>query len=110
MTDLRTINLDELSLAELKALGKKISKAIVSFEERKRKDALSELEAKAKEMGFTLAELTGDKAAKFSGKVPGVAKFANPANPDQTWTGKGRRPDWFVAAITAGKTPEELSV
>ena len=110
MTDSRTVDLEGFSLAELKSLEKKVSKAIANFEARKRKEALSELEAKAKEMGFTLSELTGDKIAKFPGKTAGVAKYANPENPNQTWTGKGRRPDWFVAAIDGGKSREDLEI
>jgi len=28
----------------------------------------------------------------------------------KTWTGKGRRPKWFVEALAAGKKPEEMQV
>lgn len=100
------IDLNALSLSELKALEKKVSKAIAGFEDRKKKEALSELEAKAKELGYSLSELTGGKAPK----VAGVPKYANPDNADQTWTGKGRRPDWFNAALEAGKSPEDLAI
>ncbi|WP_412565246.1 H-NS family nucleoid-associated regulatory protein [Thalassobius sp. MITS945101] len=103
MTD---IDLNALSLAELKSLEKKVTKAIASFEDRKKKEALSELEAKAKELGYSLSELTGGKAPK----VAGTPKYANPDNADQTWTGKGRRPDWFNAALEAGKSPEDLAI
>lgn len=27
-----------------------------------------------------------------------------------TWTGRGKRPNWFKAALEAGKTPEDLAV
>jgi DNA-binding protein H-NS len=111
MSDLQnvsTADLETLSLAELKSLQKKIAKAISSFEDRQRAAALAALEAKAKEMGFSLAELTG-ASAKVA-KAKGVPKYANPENPAQTWTGKGRRPDWFIAAIDAGKTPEDLAL
>jgi len=49
---LTELDLNDMSLAELKALEKIVSKAIKSFEERRKNDALAALEAKAKELGF----------------------------------------------------------
>lgn len=100
------IDISALSIGELKALEKKVGKAISTFEDRKKKEALAELESKAKELGYSLAELTVGKPAKATG----VPKYCNPDNADQTWTGKGRRPDWFNAAIAAGKTAEDLAI
>ncbi|CUH68571.1 H-NS histone family protein [Thalassovita autumnalis] len=111
MTDTISIaefDFDALSLAELKSLEKKVVKAIATFEDRKKKEALSELEAKAKELGYSLSELTGGKAPKM--KVAGSPKYRNPADPTQTWTGKGRRPDWFNAALAAGTSADDLAI
>lgn len=113
MSDLNAVtaaDLAEMSLAELKALQKKIAKAIDTFEDRQKKAALAELEAKAKEMGFSLAELLGASVGTGKVKTKGIAKYANPSDPTQTWTGRGRRPDWFVAAIADGKSPEDLAL
>ncbi|MGR1581914.1 H-NS histone family protein [Thalassobius sp. S69A] len=109
LLEITAADLNALSLADLKALEKKVAKAIASFEERQRQEALAALEAKAKEMGFSLAELTGASAGRKA-KPAGIPKFANPENPAQTWTGKGRRPEWFVAAVQAGKSPEDLAI
>lgn len=35
-------------------------------------------------------------------------KFANPANPKETWTGKGRQPNWYRAKIDKGASPEDM--
>ena len=102
------IDLNALSLRELKDLQNRVSRAISSFEDRKKKEALAELEEKAREMGFSLAELTG--AATLRKRTPAVAKYANPANPSDTWSGRGRQPRWFAAALAAGKTPESLAI
>lgn len=102
------IDLEKLSLKELKELQSRIAKEIASFEARKKKEALAELEDKAKALGFTLAELTG--AAAVRKRAPAAAKYANPADASDTWSGRGRKPRWFVAALTAGKTPEDLSI
>lgn len=105
---LAQLDLNSLSLEDLKGLQKKVNKAVVSYEERQKQKALAELEAKAKEMGFTLSELTGGKPAKT--RAAGPAKYRNPADASQTWTGKGRRPVWFMEAIANGATPEALEV
>ena len=73
-----SIDLNKLSLKELKDLQSQVAKAVASFEDRKKKEALVELEEKAREMGFSLAELTG--AAVTRKRAPATAKYANPAN------------------------------
>ncbi len=104
-----SINLDDLSLKELKDLQAKVSRAIATFEDRKKKQALAELEEKAREMGFSLAELTG-AVAKVRKRAPAVPKYANPADKSDTWSGRGRKPRWFDAALKAGKSPEDLAI
>jgi DNA-binding protein H-NS len=34
----------------------------------------------------------------------------NPNNPTETWTGRGRKPRWLVAALDAGKTVEQYRI
>ena len=103
-----TVNLNELSLKELKDLQSQVGKAISTFVDRKKKEAISELEERAKSLGFTLAELTGSPVSRK--RAPATAKYSNPANPSDTWSGRGRKPRWFEAALNAGKTPEDLAI
>lgn len=105
-----TINLDSLSLKELKDLQSQVAKSIATFEDRKKKQALAELEEKAREMGFSLAELTGAAIVKTRKRAPAVPKYANPADKSDTWSGRGRKPRWFEAALKAGKSPEDLAI
>ena len=98
------IDLTEMSLEDLKKLRKDVEKAIATYEERKKKEALVALEAKATEMGFSLSELTG------AGKKISAPKFQNPDDPTQTWTGRGRQPVWFKEAIAAGKREDDLRI
>jgi DNA-binding protein H-NS len=103
------IELDDMSLAELKALQKKVAKAIEGFEERQKLQALAALEAKAREMGFSLSELTGAPQSKAKRK-PTAPKYRHPEDAGVTWTGKGRQPAWFKAAVTSGVSPDDLLV
>ena len=102
------MDLDGLSLKELKELQNQVTRAIASFEDRARKAAAAELEELAKARGFSLGELVGMAGSrKRSVSVP---KYANPADPSQTWSGRGRKPHWFINAIAAGKSPEDLAI
>ncbi|MFD2173050.1 trans-acting regulatory protein HvrA [Rhodobacter lacus] len=102
------MDIDDLSLTELKALRAKVDRAIVTFEERKKKEALAEIEETARKMGYTLAELTALTEKKPRKTV--APKYANPDNADETWTGRGRKPKWVEAALAAGKTLEDLTI
>jgi len=52
--------------------------------------------------------LKAPKAAKVAKKVPTPPKYADGAG--NTWTGNGKRPRWFLAAIEGGKTPKDLEI
>jgi DNA-binding protein H-NS len=44
-------------------------------------------------------------------KYPKVlAKYRNPLAPSQTWSGRGKRPRWFVAALAGGQRPDDLKI
>jgi DNA-binding protein H-NS len=98
-------DLEKLSLEELKALKKDVETAIRDFEKRKKKEALVAAQKAVQEFGFSLDEI-------MDGKSPtkGVPKYANPADPSQTWTGRGRQPNWVKAHLQAGKSLDDLAI
>lgn len=102
------IDLNAMSLQELKELHREVGKAVANYEDRKKKEALAALEEQARKLGFSIAELTGAKVAKT--RAPASAKYANPADPSDTWSGRGRKPRWFAEAIVAGASPESMAV
>jgi DNA-binding protein H-NS len=104
------MDLNNLSLSELKKLHSDVAKAITGYEDRKKKEALAELETKAKEMGFSLAELLGTAAPDARKRSPAAVKFAHPENSSLAWTGRGRKPKWVVEALAAGKTLSDLAI
>ncbi len=101
------IDLDGLSLKELKALQKSVEKAISSFEDRKKSEARAKLEEMAKELGYSFADLTGG-AAKPKRAID--AKYRHPENPSLTWTGRGRKPKWFSEWLGVGKSADDLKI
>ncbi len=103
------VNLNSLTQKELRDLQSQVAKAIASFEDRKKKEAMAELEDKARTLGYSLAELTG-AAAPVRKRAAAAPKYANPADAHDTWSGRGRKPRWFESALKAGKRPEDLMV
>lgn len=101
-------DLTAFSLKELKDLQKDIDRAIANFETRQKAEARAELEALAKERGFSLAELVSSETKKT--RVPAQPKYRHPENPALTWSGRGRKPLWFVDYLAAGKSPENLMI
>lgn len=109
--DVQSIDLNSMSRRELQKLRRDVDKAIDTLEDREKKAALEAVEKAAADHGFSLAELTGLTGRKLGGIKPKSApKFRNSENPDQTWTGKGRKPDWFKAGIDAGKTEDDFAI
>lgn len=110
-------DLKSMTRKELEGLKTRIEKALARLEKQDMKAALAAAEKAAKAHGFSLAEVTGAPQPAKRGpkpgkkpKQPGVPKYADPADKTKTWTGKGRRPDWFVAAMEAGKSPDDLAI
>ena len=101
-------DLEALSLGELKKMQKDVAKAISTYEDRHKAEARTKLEAIAKEMGYSLAELIGIEMKATH--APALAKYRHPENAALTWSGRGRKPQWFADHINAGKDPSALAV
>src|SRR6056297_408447 len=98
-------DLDNMTLEELRTLRRDVDAAIKSFEKRKKKEALVAAQKAAQEHGFSLDEIMSGKAG-----TKGAPKYANPENAEQTWTGRGRQPQWIKDAFAAGKSLEDLAI
>ena len=101
-------DLEAFSLTELKTMQKDVAKAISTFKGRQKAEARTKVEAVAREMGYSLAELVGtDSKPK---RAPVAPKYQHPENPAVTWSGRGRKPQWFVDALAAGTTAGDLEI
>lgn len=102
------INLDALSLSELKQLEKSLAKAITSFEDRRKTEARAKVDELARELGYSFEELAG--AAPMRKRSPSSAKYRHPENPEITWSGRGRKPGWISEALAAGKSLDAFAI
>jgi DNA-binding protein H-NS len=101
--------LEVLGLEELEALAKEIEKAIKRREAENLVKAREAAEAAARQHGFSLGELVGSRSSRRS-TPSSVARFRNPDNAAQTWSGRGRQPQWFKNALSSGRSLEDLAV
>ena len=102
------MTLNDLSLKELKDLLNRVDTAIATFEDRKKLETLAKLHALAKADGFKLEELIAWEASQPKKRAPSTKIYVNPGDPTDTWSGRGRKPRWFIEAVAAGKKPTDL--
>lgn len=114
-------DLDNFSAKELDSLIKQASKRKNSLNKRKPiAQVRKKLVAAAKAEGYSIAELFGGaraaaprkgatrRSAAKGGKV--APKYRNPANPKETWTGRGLPPRWMATLIKKGKKREDFLI
>lgn len=99
-------DLDEMSLEELKSLSREIEKAIRKMGTENLKKARDAAEAAVRQFGFSLEDVIDQRSRANPRRSD--AKYRNPDDPIQTWSGRGRQPRWFKDALAAGRAPEEL--
>ncbi len=89
-------------------MQKDVAKAISTFKDRQTAEARAKEEALARDLSYSLAELVGSETK--SSRAPAAAKYRHPENPALTWSGRVRKPQWFVEALEAGKTASDLVI
>ena len=99
-------NLEKMTLKQLLDLESKVQSAIASTRERERTEVKKAMAELAEKRGFSLQELMGGRG---KGKIS-VAKYANPEDASQTWTGRGRKPNWLVAKLKKGASISAFAI
>lgn len=122
-----SLNIDNLNPQELAALIKRANSRRKVLSKRKPASQAKAAVAKAlKASGWTFEELFGKtggavtpalpKAKKgrksLKGRVLGkvAAKYRNPVNPSEEWSGRGRQPRWLAAETAKGRALEEFLI
>ena len=102
------INVDKMSLKELVGLEGKVQSAIAEARARERSVVKKKMAELAETSGFSLSELFG--GVRGTKKPVGLAKYANPDDSSDTWTGRGRKPNWLVARLKKGAKLSEFEI
>jgi DNA-binding protein H-NS len=99
--------LDRMSLRELKELEVKVQRARAHVQDRSRVELRKKVEAMISDAGFKVTDIFGGRGGK--GRTV-AAKYANPDDPSETWTGRGRKPRWLNAKLQEGAKMEKFLI
>ncbi|WP_281972537.1 H-NS histone family protein [Ruegeria faecimaris] len=103
------MNLEKMTRNELLELRANVDVALKAAERRDRKEALKAAQKAAAEFGFSLSELS-DGSSRSLKISKTKAKYRNPSNHDQTWSGRGRKPHWVHEALKAGADISDMEI
>jgi DNA-binding protein H-NS len=98
------MNLKSMSIDKLSKLREQVDAALSTRVIEERRTLQNEL--------GKLERLTGSRAKGGRGSTRGsvAPKYRNPANPAETWAGRGLKPRWLAAALRSGKKLEDFSI
>ena len=99
--------LEKMSYAELLKLQERIEAAIAQKRVEDAASTKEQLRAMAEKAGFSLNDLFGKRGAR---KGSGEIKYRNPKDTSQTWTGRGRKPNWLVDAVKKGAKIDTFAI
>lgn len=105
------IDISKMNIKQLNALRSKIDSRETEMRKRALADVRERITALVQQEGFTLDEVLGrrtKRATRATGKVP--PKYRDPADPLRTWSGRGKHPRWYDAALKAGKKESDLLI
>ena len=106
-----SIDLKNLNVEQLEDLIRRARARIEEVKDEMVNKLRDELAARAKAHGFDISELFGGRGkGKARAKSTVKPKYRNPANADQTWSGRGRQPAWVKEALAKGKKMDDLAV
>ena len=99
--------LDTYSYVELINLQKRVEEAIAEKRAENAQTTKEQLRVMAEKAGFDIKELFGKRG---SPRGTGAAKYRNPKDSSQTWTGRGRKPNWLVDAVKKGAKIDTFAI
>ena len=99
--------IEKLSYVELINLQERVEEAIAAKRSEDAQATKEALRAMAEKAGFDIKELFGKRG---SPKGSGAAKYRNPKDISQTWTGRGRKPNWLVDAVKKGSKLDSFKI
>lgn len=103
------MNLSKLSIDKLRALIQQAEAEIESRRKANKKEALAEIRQLAEKHGFSLGELVGTtRGRKAKSRSAKSVKYRHPEDPDKTWSGQGRKPNWVKDWLAGKGTLEDL--
>lgn len=105
------IDISKLNDKQLSDLSREIEERRLELGRERIAEAKAKVAKLLEADGLTLDQLYGNlKSNKRGGKKDALEpKFRNPNGPE-TWSGRGRRPQWYMDALKNGKVESEMLI
>jgi DNA-binding protein H-NS len=108
---MKKIDLETMSVDDLWSLHEQISKILsarITSEKRELEKRLAVLNRGIEGADASQSYNANGKARR---KYPRVfPKYRNPQTPSETWSGRGKQPRWWAAAIKTGRKIEDFKI
>ncbi len=111
--------IEKMSFDDLITVKNQVDSMLRGKQSEKRKLLLDEFKAKARESGLSLDEVITASRGRGPAKKDSIlgrpkkqykAKYQNPTNPNETWTGLGKHPRWLRDKLAAGEKLEKFKL
>ncbi len=102
-------DLNALSDTELQVFIENAEKTLKERQFSKRKEVIAQIKELAASIGVSVDIHEGEKKTdRKIGKV--AARYRNPADASQTWTGRGLAPRWMQDLLASGRDKAEFEI
>lgn len=102
--------LDALNYGQLQSLAAWVAERLPIAEEAAKDAALADAQAAVEKHGFSLTQLVPGVKPSASEKKPLPPKYRNPNDRLQTWSGRGRKPNWLIEEEALGKNIDDFLI
>jgi DNA-binding protein H-NS len=100
-------DLSKYSLAKLRALEEQVNEELKTRHYLGISKAREQILHIAQSVGITHKQLLAIKGLKVPTQDSGEAKYRNPDDASQQWSGRGRQPAWVKAWLASGRSLDE---
>ena len=104
------MDLSKLTSAQLRELQEQLKDELKRRASQDRSEALEQIHAIARAVGLPIKELLGSSPVRSGRTGPVAARYRNPADASQQWTGRGRQPTWVKEWVDGGKDIAGLKI
>jgi DNA-binding protein H-NS len=100
------VNLKSMSIEKLSDLKRRVDAALSARVGEERRS----LEARLNGLSQINSPAIRTKGMRGAPRGKVAPKYRNPANPAETWAGRGLKPRWLTAAMKSGKKLEHFAI
>jgi DNA-binding protein H-NS len=112
--------IEEMNFEELTSLKSGIDERIQALRDEAKDKLIADMKTRAEQLGLDLEDLApmlglgrvapGRKGAIVRNGSSAAAKFRNPKNHSETWSGRGRRASWITREMAARGLSEKAEI